>query len=221
MPSSYYQLSTTSLAFKGTLNGTTEVQLSDAFFNDPDAIKYTYVIPLVMISQTGFSNILTGKLMEGYTSAARTDASKWNVQPKDYVLYCVKYQNKYTGWWLTNHTTSIADIEKAAAVQIITKSLTQSIYTVGYGPHKADLLLSFDGNENCTITSLTEGVTVTGTGNWKDNGAYKAWGNKDRDLLELNYTLVFDDGYSTTTHEKLVWQRSGVTIEEFVPIFRQ
>ena len=43
MPSSYYQLSTTTLSFNGTMNGTTEVQLTDAFFNDPQAVNTTYV----------------------------------------------------------------------------------------------------------------------------------------------------------------------------------
>ena len=37
MPESHYQLQTTNWAFNGTMNGGTEVQLTDAFFNDPDA----------------------------------------------------------------------------------------------------------------------------------------------------------------------------------------
>ena len=74
MPSNYYKLSTTTLNFNGTFNGTTEVQLEDAFFNDPDAVKNTYVIPLVITGQTGFSKILTGSLIEGQ-QGSRTDAS--------------------------------------------------------------------------------------------------------------------------------------------------
>lgn len=62
MPESHYQLQTTNWAFNGTMNGGTEVQLTDAFFNDPDAVKETYVIPLVITSQTGFSRILSGTL---------------------------------------------------------------------------------------------------------------------------------------------------------------
>lgn len=244
MPSSYYQLSTTSLAFKGTMNGTTEVQLTDAFFNDPNAVKNTYVIPLVMTSQTGFGKILSGQLLEGF-SGSRTNAEVWDVQPKDYVLYCVKFQNKYSGWWLTHHTTSTADIEKAQAVEIRTKSLTSCVYTVSYqrkyvakvikdGKEVAeeqdrimtcDLLLSFDGGNNCTITSLTEGVKASGNGSWGDNTEKKAWGDKDRDGMELNYTIDFGvDDYGNAiekgiTQEKLIWQRSGVTIEEFVPVY--
>ena len=223
MPESYYSLSTTNLAFNGTMNGTTEVQLSDAFFNDPDAVKNTYVIPLVMTSQTGFGKILTGQLLEGF-SGSRTDADVWDVQPKDYVLYCVKFQNKYSGWWLTNGTTSTANIEKANAVEIKTLSLNTCSYTVSYHEgdqiYNATLLLTFNG-DNCAISSLTDGVTATGNGSWGDDSEKKAWGNKDRDGMELNYTVDFGNGHSWSTHEKMVWQRSGVTINEFTPVYNK
>ncbi|MBO4826665.1 MAG: DUF1735 domain-containing protein [Prevotella sp.] len=245
MPSNYYSLSTTNLAFNGTMNGATVVQLTDAFFNDPDAVKNTYVIPLVMTGQSGFGKILTGQLMEGF-SGSRCDESVWDILPKDYVLYCVKFQNKYSGWWLTNGNTSTDNIEKASTVQIKTKSMTSCIYTVSYlldfavrttdkdGNEQkevqqriftADLLLSFDGSNNCTISSLTDGVKASGSGSWGDNSEKKAWGNKDRDGMELNYTIDFGqtDDYGNAmkaaTHEKMVYQRSGVKSETFTPIY--
>lgn len=223
MPSSYYTLSTTNLNFNGTFNGATTVQLTDAFFNDPDAVKNTYVIPLVMTGQTGFGQILTGEVMEGFNEV-RTDASVWNVKPMDYVLYCVKFQNKFSGWWLTNGTTSTDNIEKAGTVEIKTLSLNDCSYAVsfqeGSSIFNANLKLSFNG-DNCTISSLTDGVTVTGTGSWSDDSEKKAWGNKDRDGMELSYTVTFADGKSFSKHEKLVWQRSGVTTEEFTPVYVQ
>lgn len=248
MPSSYYQLSTNSLAFNGSFNGVTEVQLSDAFFNDPDAVNNTYVIPLVMTSQTGFGKILTGTLKDGAT-AIRTDGSQWDIAPMDYVLYCVKFQNKYSGWWLTNGNTSTDNIEKAKSVEIKSKSLNSCVYTVSYqrkyqaktfdnnGNEVAkwedriftvDLQLTFDGSEKCTITSLTPDYTATGSGSWGDDSEKKAWGNKDRDGMELNYSIpdFGVDDYGNTvegasTHEKLVWQRSGVTIEEFTTVYKK
>lgn len=223
MPSSYYQLATTTLNFNGTFNGITDVQLTDAFFNDPEAVQNTYVIPVVMTSQTGFGKILTGELKEGAT-AVRTDASAWDVAPKDYVLYCVKFQNKYSGWWLTNGSTSTADIEKAKTVEIRTKSLNSCVYTVSYQEgsdlYQADLLLTFNG-DNCTISSLTEGVTASGNGSWGDDTEKKAWGDKDRDGMELNYTVDFGAGHQYSTHEKMVWQRSGVKSEEFAPVYNK
>lgn len=247
MPAHYYSLSTTDLAFNGTFNGRTTVQLTDAFFADPDAVKATYVIPLVMTGQSGFTRILTGKQTEGL-SGSRCDESVWDVKPMDYVLYCVKYQNKYSGWWLTNGTTSTADIEKASTVQVTTKALNQSIYQVSFQSKYwktdlnpatnamelmekdtilvADLQLSFDGSENCNITSLTPAVTATGNGSWSENGEKKSWGNKDRNAMDLNYNVDFgvdEKGIARTfsKNERLVWQRSGlVPAEEFAPIYK-
>ena len=217
MPKEYYQLSTTAFNFNGGMQGGTEVQLTDAFFKDPDAVKNTYVIPLVMQNQTGFDRIATGTLKEGKTGS-RTNASIWETAPRDYVMYCVKYQNKYSGWWLTNHNTSTENIEKASKVQITTRTLNSSVYTVefqeGSNILKADLLLTFDDKENCTITSLTEGVKATGSGSWADNGIH-SWNNKDRDLMELNAEITFAGGVKKNLNEKLVWWRSGVSKEEF------
>lgn len=217
MPKEYYQLSTTAFNFNGGMQGGTEVQLTDDFFKDPDAVKNTYVIPLVMQNQTGFDRIATGTLKEGKTGS-RTNASIWETAPRDYVMYCVKYQNKYSGWWLTNHNTSTDNIEKASKVQITTRTLNSSVYTVefqeGSNILKADLLLTFDDKENCTITSLTEGVKATGSGSWADNGIH-SWNNKDRDLMELNAEITFAGGVKKNLNEKLVWWRSGVSKEEF------
>ena len=227
MPSNYYKLSTTTLNFNGTFNGTTEVQLEDAFFNDPDAVKNTYVIPLVITGQTGFSKILTGSLIEGQ-QGSRTDASVWDVAPMDYVLYCVRFQNKYSGWWCTNGTTTTLDDVKNKPNEVPQKEVKSlSLNTCSYGVSYqegdqlfyADLLLTFDGSNNCTITSLTDGVTASGSGSWGDNTEIKAWGDKDRDGMELNYTVDFGGGKTFSTHEKMVWQRSGVTIEEFAPVY--
>lgn len=217
MPAEYYQLSSTAFNFNGGMQGGTEVQLTDAFFKDPDAVKNTYVIPLVMQNQTGFDRIATGTLKEGKTGS-RTNASIWETAPRDYVMYCVKYQNKYSGWWLTNHNTSTENIEKASQVQITTRTLNSSVYTVEFQEGskilKADLLLTFDDKENCTITSLTEGVKATGSGSWADNGIH-SWNNKDRDLMELNAEITFAGGVKKNLNEKLVWWRSGVSKEEF------
>lgn len=217
MPAEYYSLSTNTLSFNGGMTGETVVNLTDAFFNDPDAVKNTYVIPVVMTSQQGFGKINTGTLKEGATGS-RTNASIWDEAPQDYVMYCVKFQNKYSGWWLTNHNTSTDNIEKASQVEITTRSLNSSVYSVefqeGSTIYKADLLLTFDENEKCTITSLTDGVTATGTGSWADD-ALLSWNNKNRDLMELNAEITFAGGVRKNLNEKLVWMRSGVTLEEF------
>ena len=251
MPESYYTLSTKTLAFNGTYNGSTEVQLTDAFFNDPDAAKGVYVIPLVMTSQKGFTRILSGTPNEEGATPSRLDEGAWNVKPMDYVLYCVKYLNKYSGYWLAEGKDIINDeigqktqdrkaasVEKRNVIKIETKSLSQSILTVSYpfeyndvdkdGNPKistktltADLLLTFDGSDNCTITSATDGVTASGNGKWVDDGAKKAWNEKDRDMIDVSYEVDFGGGFTVKTTDNLIWQRSGVTVEEFSPIYNK
>lgn len=246
MPESYYTLSTTNLEFHGTYNGVTEVQLTDAFFNDADAAKGVYVIPLVMTSQTGFSGIKVGTPNEEGATPSRFDESAWKVKPMDYVLYCVKYLNKYSGFWLAEGKDVITDeisvktqdrkaasVEKRNVIQIKTKSLSQSILTVSYpfeymGKDKvetktltADLLLTFDDSGNCTITSATEGVTASGSGKWVDDGAKKAWNGKDRDLLDVSYKVDFGGGNVAETTDNLIWQRNGVVTEEFAPVYNK
>jgi hypothetical protein len=228
MPSSYYTLSTTNLDFNGTMNGTTVVQLTDAFFSDPDAVKETYVIPLVITSQKGFGQILTGTLLNEDQKGSRTNSDLWDIKPMDYVLYCVKFQNKYSGFWLTNGTTSTPDVvrkdpQTVPEVEVKTLSLNACSYHVSYQDGsqllEADLKLEFDASNNCKISSLTSGVTATGTGSWGDNTEVKSWGNKDRDGMELNYSVTFANGKTFSTNEKMVWKRSGVKVAEFAPVY--
>ena len=238
MPESYYSLSTTDLKFNGTFNGSTEVHLTDAFFNDPEAVNGAYVIPVVMKSQKGFTEILDGTPVEGVENPSRFDESAWKVKPMDYVLYCVKYLNQYSGYWLAEGKDEITDatgtkvqerkaatVETRNVIQITTKSLTQSVLTVSYpfasATLSADLLLTFDASGNCTVSSLTEGVTATGNGKWEDDGAKKAWNQKDRDMIDLSYTVNFGNGNVAKTTDNLIWQRSGVKLEEFAPIYNK
>lgn len=245
MPTSYYQLSTTSLAFNGTFNGVTDVQLTDAFFADPDAVKNTYVIPLVIKSQTGFGRILTGTPnVEGETPW-RLDGSAWKVAPQDYTLYCVRYQNKYTGHWLADGSDVVtgvlgtetinhksATVEKRVTKQLTTKSLNSCYMNVEYGfkyktatgeesvdTRYATVILTFDESGNVTATSGTQGVQVTGSGKWVDNGAKKAWNQKDRDMIDLTYEVTFDAQHSAKSTDNLIWQRSGIVVEEFSPTY--
>ena len=151
---------------------------------------------------------------------------------------------------ITNGNTSIDNIEKAGNVQIVSKSMNTCTYNVSYQRKyqartyedgnevpkwedrmfTATLLLTFNDNNQCTITSLTDGITATGSGTWTDDGAKKSWNNKDRELLELNYSIpdFGVDDYGNTveganTHEMMVWLRSGVSLtgasKEFSPVY--
>lgn len=158
MPESYYKLASNNIPYNGDVRGYVEVQLNDAFFQDAKSIENTYVIPLVMKSVTGIDHILTGTAREGVTPV-RTNESDWEVLPKDYVLYCVKYMNPWQAKYIrrgvdkvTEGTVSKEYIRKDMSLvnsdpqnytenpvnandevcAISTKNMTQSIFPVSF-----------------------------------------------------------------------------------------
>ena len=111
MPAGYYELSGNQLVYGGNHMGGVEVQLKDDFFNDPEAIKTTYVIPVKMTNIVkGADQILAGTPAVEGEPAWRTDASQWKVLPKDYTLYAVKYINQWDGSWLRRGVDTITDV---------------------------------------------------------------------------------------------------------------
>ena len=199
MPSSYYQLSSNVIAYKGDPRGYVEVQFTDAFFNDPKAIDETYVIPILMKSVRGIDQILTGSPREGL-SPSRTNTEDWDVLAKDYVLYCVKYMNPWQGKYIRRGVDNVT--EKGVATTVVrkdmslvnsdlehykenpvnqndevcgitTKNMTQAIFPVSFKTSGAsiscNLILTFNGNQ-CTVSTDDEDVTATGSGEFITKG---------------------------------------------------
>lgn len=197
LPANYYEIQSNTVTIPaGDIWGRVEVKLTDAYFADPDAAKLTYVLPLRIVNAS--DSILDGM---------------------DYVLYAVKYKNKYTGCWLSHGTDKINLNGTQTTVTrgdeyrehdelryLTTKSLTSSIYEVSTKVTRkvknsegqvvdevltltCPILLEFDKSENCTVFS--NAYTVTGSGKWEYQGAKKAWGDKDRDQITLNYKIHF------------------------------
>ena len=118
MPESYYKLSGNQLNYGGSHLGGVEVQLTDAFFADPAAIKNTYVVPVVMTDIVkGADQIKSGTpLIEGETPI-RTNSALWNVVPMDYTLYCIKYINQWDGSWLRRGVDQITGQDAGTVVR--------------------------------------------------------------------------------------------------------
>lgn len=108
MPSNYYKLVSNSIPYNGDVRGKVEVQFTDAFFQDENAINNYYVIPLVMKNVSGINKILTGTPREGLTPQ-RQNLDEWDVLAKDYVLYCVKYMNPWQGKYIRRGVDEITE----------------------------------------------------------------------------------------------------------------
>lgn len=200
LPSSYYTLEVGGTAVspaspftvtlpQGAVMGGVRVQLTDAFFADAKATSLKYVLPLKIVS-----------------------ADEQVLGDRNYTLRAVKYKNKWHGAWISRGTDE-ADLNGVLSVDkrhaeyleydeiryITTRSLTEAVYNVSTvipltGTNltpSCDLLLTFDDNDRCTVTTTTDGCTATGSGKWEHQGAKKAWADKDRDQLTLDYTVTY------------------------------
>jgi hypothetical protein len=106
LPNSYYTLEQQSPVTipAGSIKGRIPVQLSDAFFDDPKSFaefgEVHYVIPLKITNIEQLDSLLTGVPAEGVTNPIRIKADDWQILPKDYTLFGIKYMNKYQGIYL-------------------------------------------------------------------------------------------------------------------------
>lgn len=234
MPSDYYSLGGDQIVLDNDKWGYVDVQFTDAFFADPNSLKNTYVIPLVMSNVVNADRILTGTpLIEGDTPV-RTNSAYWNVQPKDFVLYCLKFINPWHASYLRrgidrvtrDGETETIDrgvvyVEDSEVCKVTTAGLKQCIFPVtldlGEGEElTCDLLLTFDDNNHCTITSNTEGYTAQGEGDFVKDA--DSWANKKRDALHLSYSIDFGN-INMQTNDTLVVQTRGVGGEQFTPTY--
>lgn len=191
-----------------------------------------------MKKQSGANRILTGTpLIEGDTPI-RTNSDYWSVLPMDYVLYCVKYMNPWHAFYLRRGIDKITDngvvttsvrhaesVEKDEVCGLTTRSMKTAVFPVSTKSAdgttvNCDLLLTFNDNNECTITSGTEGMTATGFGKFVKDGEKKSWGNKDRDVIYLDYSVDFGIN-QIATKDTLVLQTRGTNKRElFTPKYR-
>lgn len=244
MPENYYKLASTTLTKMEDYLFGTEVQLTDAFFADPNAVKETYVIPLRMVKAQGADYIITGKAIDPDSNPASTDASAWEVKPQDYVLYCVKYINEWTGSYCRRGTDNIKDnvsgatssverkadfVERDEVVFLSTKSLDTAIFPVSVQYNDGNTIstltcnleLTFDASGNCTISTNTPGMSASGTGKWVKKGEKHSINNKDCDALYLTYTVNFGPVTYDTSDTMVMRHREVAPAFDFKPVYNK
>ncbi|HSJ66472.1 MAG TPA: DUF5627 domain-containing protein [Anditalea sp.] len=239
LSSEYYQLTSNTVTIpRGQIAGGVEVQLTGAFFNDPRAIKNTFVLPVRITSVTNADSILSGIPL--IQNPNRAIAEHWLPTPKDFTLYAVKYINEWHGYYLrrgrdiiTGKSDGISDmtnirreqnVESDEINQLITESLSEVVFPLviagdGGVNITADLLLTFDGDGNCTVSAAHDGYTATGSGKFVKKGEKNSWGNQDRDAIYLNYEVDLPQMHLATV-DTLVMRNRGVVMETFSPVLK-
>jgi len=247
MPHDYYTLASNQIVIKkGDISGGVEVQLTDKFFADPLATTNHYVIPLQMTTASNVDSILHGKPIVANTHPRMLFSRKWDVLSKDYVLYAVKYINPWTGFYLRRgvdiqtgainkttirHPRDITTYDAATTptatwlYYLTTGSLNVLKFPLvlkdaGGSNYTCNLNITFDNNGNCTITSADPAAyTVTGTGKFVKKGDKNSFGNVDRDVLYLDYSVNhIAKGITTQTKDTLLMRNRGVTMEQFTTL---
>lgn len=226
MPESYYQLAGNNIQIpSGQTMGGVEVQLTDAFFADPKSVEANYVIPIRMTGQQGVDSILSGK--PAFENPVLTNSSDWTVQPKNFVLYCVKYVNPFHGEYLrrgvdtgtiggqqVNRVRHALYVEKDEVVQANTLSLKNNSMVIKVkdkdGADKQfTLKMQFADDNTCTLSS--DDATVSGTGKFVSKGEKNSLGGQDRDAIYLDYSLKLTDGdIQVATKDTLVLRTRNV-----------
>jgi hypothetical protein len=234
LPTSYYTLSSTNeiVIPAGSYNGGVTVQLTDAFFNDPLAIKNTYVVPLRLKSSADVDTILSGN--SANKTADPRVATQWNVAPKNFTMFAVKYINEFHGNYFHYGSNKVKDatgtevetttysqtyVESNPAALLSTSGRYQVTFPTSFRSTKItgaySLVLTFNGTK-CTVSApVGSPYTITGTGDFLTK-KYN-WGNKDRDGITLTYK-VSSSTYTYEATETLVARDRAVVMETYTPV---
>ncbi|MEN5231973.1 DUF5627 domain-containing protein [Sphingobacterium faecium] len=236
LPSNYYTIASNKIVIpKGSITGGVEIQLTADFFADPKAITTNYVLPIRLTQVMNADSILSGIPKAG-SLRRKAVADDWDTAPKDYIFYAIKYINTWQGNYLRRGRDMIvgkngnnaltqtqirrnAYVEKDEVKSLTTASLKNTILPLTFKDVDdknidCNLLLSFDDNNNCTVTSATAGATASGKGTFVKRGDKNSWGNTDRDVLYLTYQIDMPK-MTVSTQDTLVMRDRGVKMETF------
>ncbi|MCW3804577.1 DUF5627 domain-containing protein [Plebeiibacterium marinum] len=236
MPSSYYNLGSNKIVIEaGKILGGVDVELTNAFFEDPLTIGNRYVIPLIMTDVVNADSILSGKAAE-VENPNLLNSSDWSKLPKNYILYAIKYVNPWHATYLRRGEDQISDgvstITDVRSEEYVANDELVNVSTLAYKEcslpitiyeddnettrAEIELILTFDDNNNCTIASNSSSYTVSGTGKFVTEGEKNSWGGLDRDGLYLDYTVELTDlGYTYATKDTLVCRNRGVSVDSY------
>lgn len=235
LPAAYYTATFDKIIIPaGEFFGKMRVNLTDAFFTDPLATGLHYVLPVVITDAAGDS-VLSGKPI--VESPDRRIADHWEVTPKDYVLFGIKYTNETHGVYLlrgeTINTTSIPPetvsystrfLDDNDQVMLRTKSLTENYMpTIGglskeSTDAKYSMMLAFNKSNNTVTVSQkdTTTVTVSGTGKYysKDDPEAESYNSQKHRTIYLDYTYE-DGGNIFHSKDTLVFIDTNMKFEDF------
>ena len=249
LPQYYYTFEpdNTAIIPSGSFSGRIRVNLSDAFFEDDNAYKLHYVIPLA-ITSSSCPGILWGTPVEDPANIHR--ASDWmsTDKPRFFTLFGIKFINPWHGTFfhrgrqfkdgVLDKVFSYEELEKGQTAELATAGLSKSLYNrMGefLDGNKYRTVLTFseatDGVGDITLSSPEgSGYTVTGSGKYyesttgfaREHGSWLVDPNTGKEIPHLTMVLDFDvdnlGGNNYHFVDTLVYRDNGVVFETFSPV---
>ncbi|MDO6759983.1 DUF5627 domain-containing protein [Tamlana sp. 2_MG-2023] len=243
LPPAYYTMENISPVTipSGDTKARIKVQLREAFFNDPLSFgaqnTTNYVIPLRITKADNIDSILVGRNV--IDNPDRVNPADWDVLPKDYTLFGIKYMNKFHGHYLRRGedmiTNPMTAVGRTYSSEYVVDDEVVLVETTGFNKVKVQNLvgrddlpnpgeipqgivtmeLTFTDDGTCTISSFgSDPYGVTGSGEYVEEG--DAWGGKSRDVIYLDYTYLDPDFSEThTVKDTLVIRDRAAVLEQF------
>ncbi len=244
LPENYYNATFDKLIIPaGSFFGKLRVDLTDAFFEDTLTTGLKYVLPL-RITDAGSDSILSGDPLTTLEEHDPRVGGHWNIKPKNYVLFGIKYVNPTHGVYFlrgeryllneegeredttTYRQRFLTDNERT---NLSTRSLTENYIStvggtnkVGFRKEQYSMLLTFDdAAKSVTVsqrpsTEKTDFVVTNGTGKYysKDDPEAESFNGKSRRTIYLDY-IYEDKGKTYHSKDSLVFVDTDVTFESF------
>ncbi len=237
LPNSLYTLSSsTNLTIpSGKFYGSVEVQLAQAFLDDPLAASLNYVIPLKIINST------TDSVLLGLPNVANPDPrvpGDWITRPQNFTLFGITFVNEYHGRYLIRGTDIVKDAGGATFEtnvyrnKYVERSEVTPVNSIGKNtvfftnpvrlstgsPGKFSMDITFDASGNGTISDAPSAFPVTGSAKFVKDA--DEWGGEKRNTIYLDY--VVDDGtYMHNVKDTLVFRDKNVSFTEYNPEIHQ
>lgn len=243
LPPEYYTMEKISPVIipTGDTKARIKVQLRDAFFQDTLSFGLenttNYVIPLRMTKAENIDSLHTG--FSVLSDPDKVNPADWDVLPKDYTLFGIKYMNKFHGKYLRRGldliTSPMDTLGRAYSKEYVVEDEVIFVETTGLNKVKLQNLvgrenlpnpnqlpqgnvvmeLTFNEDGSCTITSFKDDpYNITGSGKYVEDG--DEWGGKPRDVIYLDYT--YSDAAFGETHvvkDTIVIRDRAAVFEEY------
>ncbi len=230
LPEEYYTMTpeNTLTIPPGSFNGLIQIQLTDEFLDDPLAITGQYVIPLRMTS-TNADSMLTGVPVVDEPSKIKSTDWEASNQPKDFVLYGIKYINPLHGNYLHRGKDVTYNAENEIINEVVysqphvekdqlwllTTTGRYEVTTNGVGINtggRYKMKLIFDDSGNIQVEAISSSpIKANGSGKYVEDGG--EWGGQKHNAIFLEYTYLLG-GNNHVVNDTLVFRDNGVKFEQ-------